>query len=334
MLQKERPLPGVKKRDKNILLAVIKEFISTRRPTGSKFLNIKYNLGVSPATIRNVFASFEKKGFLTHSFHCSGRIPTTKGLRFYVDSILERGEIMNGTKIDELEGFCEEAALLKGASRILSTYSDWIGIAFSLEKNPEIRDCDIKLLKENRILLFIITDQGKIYEGLIKLPEKISKKTFAFIRKVVRSAKGKNAEFLKEKFRKLYEENRRILSLIEEKTAVLQQEKISFHTSISPSVFEKKRNSAAELFSVIGNERSLISQISDSICEPEHTVEFYHEMLPDEFKGLAIVLSNFKIGGTQYVCCVLGPQFMNYMRVLPLVKGTSRVVKKRLTEVL
>jgi len=334
MLKEEEPLPEIKKRDKNILLAVIKEFISNRRPTGSKFLNVKYNLGVSPATIRNVFASFEKKGFLTHSFHCSGRLPTTKGLRFYVDSILDRGEIMDGTKIDEFEGFLEETTLLKRASHILSTYSDWIGIAGSLEKNPEIRDCDIKLISEDRILLFIITVQGKIYEGLIKLPEKISNSTFVFIRKIVRSAKGKNTFFLEEKFRKLYEENRKILSLIEEKTAVLRSAKVSFHTSISPSVFEKRITSTAKLFSIIENEQILISQISGSIRENEHDVEFYHEMLPEEFKGLAIVMSNFRIGGTQYVCCVLGPQFMNYMRVLPLVKGTSQVVQKRLTEVL
>ena len=334
MLQKERPSVGIRKRDKTILLAAIKEFINNSRPTGSKFLNIKYNLGVSPATIRNVFASFEKKGFLTHSFHCSGRIPTKKGLKFYVDSILERGEIMDGTKIDELEGFREETSLLKRASRILSTYSDWIGIAGSLEKNPEIRDCDIKLIAADKILLFIITAQGKIYEELIKLSEKMSKNTFIFIRKIVRNSKGKNTGFLKKNFRKLYEENRKILALIEEKIETLQQTKISFHTSISPYIFEKRVTSAAKLFSVIGNEQILISQISCSIRENEHAVEFCHEMLPEEFNGLAIVLSNFKIGGTQYVCCVLGPQFMNYMRVLPLVKGTSRVVQKRLMEVL
>lgn len=90
----------------------------------------------------------------------------------------------------------------------------------------------------------------------------------------------------------------------------------------------------AKLFAIISDEQLLISQIYDSIPENDYTIKFYHEMLPKEFNGLALVLSNFKIDNTQYVCCVLGPQFMNYMRILPLVKGTSQVVKKRLMEVL
>jgi len=334
MLKREKSSSGIRKRDNTILLAVIKEFLANRRPTGSKFLNTKYNLGVSPATIRNVFASFEKDGFLTHSFHCSGRIPTSKGLRFYVDSILSRGEIMNGAQVDEFEGFREETPLLKKASRILSTYSDWVGISGSLEENPEIQDCDIKLISPDKILLFIITAQGKIYEGLIKLPKKVSKSTFNSIRKLVKSGKGKKPCFLKEKFRKLYEENRKTMDLLEEKMQSLQCSKRSFHASINPSLFQEGMTSMAKMFAIISDEQILISQIYDDNPENDYTVKFCHEILPEEFNGMAIVFSNFKIDNTQYVCCVLGPQFMNYMRVLPLVKGTSRVVKKRLLEVL
>src|SRR5512132_4108615 len=69
------------------------DFIRTAEPVGSKALNERYALGVSPATIRNELAVLEQQGYLTHPHTSAGRVPTDRGYRFYVDSLSSVGRL-------------------------------------------------------------------------------------------------------------------------------------------------------------------------------------------------------------------------------------------------
>ena len=75
-------------RKQRILQAVIQDYISSAEPVGSRTLARKYDLGVSPATIRNEMADLEMLGYLEHIHTSSGRVPSSKGYRLYVDSLL------------------------------------------------------------------------------------------------------------------------------------------------------------------------------------------------------------------------------------------------------
>ena len=75
-------------RKQKILQAVIQNYISSAEPVGSRTLARKYDLGVSPATIRNEMADLEMLGYLEHIHTSSGRVPSAKGYRLYVDSLL------------------------------------------------------------------------------------------------------------------------------------------------------------------------------------------------------------------------------------------------------
>src|SRR4029077_10037384 len=76
-------------RKRKLLQAVIYQYIRTAKPVGSQVIVDKYNFGLSTATVRNLLSDLEKEGFLTHPHTSAGRIPTDKGYRFYVDSLLE-----------------------------------------------------------------------------------------------------------------------------------------------------------------------------------------------------------------------------------------------------
>lgn len=80
---------ALKNRSACILKALINEYIRTGEPVASEVLNSKYNIGVSPATIRNDFVILTEKGFLYKPYISSGRIPTDKGWRFFIESIFE-----------------------------------------------------------------------------------------------------------------------------------------------------------------------------------------------------------------------------------------------------
>ncbi|PIU18405.1 MAG: hypothetical protein COT16_02250 [Elusimicrobia bacterium CG08_land_8_20_14_0_20_44_26] len=322
-------------RNSKILFSAIKEFISSARPTGSKYLKAQYNLGVSPATIRNVLASYEKRGLLTHSFYCSGRIPTALGLNFYVNNILSRPEIMDGVKIAEFEDCADEFAILKAAARVLSLHSEWVGIAGSIDISSEEYEFEIKLISKKKVLLYIINPSGKIYEKLIILPDEVSRKSFDFIRRFLRENRSSSPGALKNKFRALYIENRKNIEKVLTGLAVLRtMQKITLQTSVNPDISKRKMETLTKIFSLLDDNGILISQIIENIPDEDCVVKFCLEKLPGEFNDLAVVMSNFKAGEERFVCCVLGQQYMNYMRVLPLVKGITMAAGKRLTEVI
>ena len=75
-------------RKRRILQAIVDDYVSTAEPVGSRTIARKYDLGVSPATIRNEMADLEVLGYLEQLHTSSGRIPSAKGYRFYVDALL------------------------------------------------------------------------------------------------------------------------------------------------------------------------------------------------------------------------------------------------------
>lgn len=88
----------MKEREKNLLNYIIKEHIRTAQPVGSDLLVEKYNLKMSPATIRGEMAELEKSGYLTHPYTSAGRIPTEKGYYFYLENNLKVNELSEKVK--------------------------------------------------------------------------------------------------------------------------------------------------------------------------------------------------------------------------------------------
>src|ERR1019366_1161662 len=80
--------PELTDRERQILEAVIRSYVETAEPAGSRTLPRRFGLGVSPATIRNTMSDLEEKGFLFHPHTSAGRIPTDKAYRVYVDELL------------------------------------------------------------------------------------------------------------------------------------------------------------------------------------------------------------------------------------------------------
>ncbi|HYC80037.1 MAG TPA: hypothetical protein VEC17_03345 [Candidatus Binatia bacterium] len=80
-------------RQQKILAAIVKEYSETAQPVGSQEIVEKYNLNVSPATIRNEMAVLEKQGFISQPHKSAGRVPTDKGYRFFVNELMQRFEL-------------------------------------------------------------------------------------------------------------------------------------------------------------------------------------------------------------------------------------------------
>ena len=169
----------LEKRQRQVLQAIIEEYINTAEPVSSGTIVENYNLGCSSATIRNDMAELEKLGYLEKPHTSSGRIPSAKGYRFYVDELLNDEKISLEeiqyikskleTKVNEIED------LTKIATDTLSEITHYTTVAIGPDANNNIIS-DVKFISlGNRILMAVVlTENGAIKETIIKYDEDIS----------------------------------------------------------------------------------------------------------------------------------------------------------------
>ncbi|GAA0181924.1 heat-inducible transcriptional repressor HrcA [Clostridium sediminicola] len=162
-----------------ILEAIIKDYITSGEPVGSRTLAKKYNLGISSATIRNEMSDLEELGYIEQLHTSSGRKPSDKGYRLYVDQMMQ---LQNLTAEEELkikaklldEAIYEVNKVLKGATLLLSELTKLTCVL----KTPSVRNSYIKAVKlvpidNHNILGIIVTENGMITNNMIRVDKKI-----------------------------------------------------------------------------------------------------------------------------------------------------------------
>lgn len=165
-------------RKKRILQAIVNEYIDTIEPVSSGSLIQKYNLDCSSATIRNDMAELEKIGYLEKTHTSSGRVPSNKGYRFYVDKLLNDKNLnINEIKyinsklqnrVDEME------ELTKIATNTISEITHYTTVAIEPNVNRQrIEEVKFVLLGNRMLMAVILTDTGTIKETIIKFEKDI-----------------------------------------------------------------------------------------------------------------------------------------------------------------
>ena len=154
-------------REKNILRFIIQQFILTANPVGSRNITKKYDIGFSPATVRNIMSDLEDSGFIDHPHTSAGRIPTDKGYRFYVDSLMDIQKLGNseiGLINKSLETNLKETDdLLKIASNLLSSITHQIAcVTYPKLESGIFEKIQIIQLTSLRILVVITIKSGLV----------------------------------------------------------------------------------------------------------------------------------------------------------------------------
>ncbi|MDR1194242.1 MAG: HrcA family transcriptional regulator, partial [Peptococcaceae bacterium] len=119
-------------RKKKVLEAIILDYIATAEPVGSRTISKKYDLGVSPATVRNEMADLEEMGLIEQPHTSAGRIPSQIGYRYYVDYLMEKetvtDEIKKYIRLNLLDQIRVKEDLMKNAVRLLSQISNYTAL--------------------------------------------------------------------------------------------------------------------------------------------------------------------------------------------------------------
>jgi heat-inducible transcriptional repressor len=347
--------PELTDRERQILEAVIRSYVETAEPAGSRNLSRRFHLGVSPATIRNTMSDLEEKGFLFHPHTSAGRIPTEKAYRVYVDELMRLRPLENVERFQLAQeisagGFAIES-ILRRAAQSLGVLTQELGIALGpqmeqalLEKLELVRLTSEKLilvlsLRGGAVRTIFIEVSGEIaddalLEVQVVLNERLAGLSLGEIRRSLGSrlrdaatgASGTNGStellniFLQEGdalFDMPAQDDAQAVVLGQ---ASLLADKPEFATGERMRRLIEMTETRAELATLLRS-RSSATGVSITIGS-EHG-----NSLPG---GLTVVTAEYHAGTLSGVIGVIGPTRMSYEKVIALVTHTSSLVTELL----
>jgi heat-inducible transcriptional repressor len=157
-------------RARHLLKTLVERYIADGQPVGSRALSRQSGLDLSPATIRNVMADLEELGLIASPHTSAGRIPTTRGYRFFVDSLLVI-KPLEAVEIHQLEGQLHPdhpQRLVSAAAHLLSDLTQFAGVvATARRKEAGFRHVEFLRLSDKRVLLIIVTSDGDVQNRVL-----------------------------------------------------------------------------------------------------------------------------------------------------------------------
>ena len=335
-------------RQRQILKAVIHDYITSGAPVGSRSIARRYLSDLSAATIRNVMADLEEVGYLSQPHTSAGRVPTDLGYRFYVDSLMRRPKL---SKVDESRiekgirprwGQAEE--LMQGTSRILSDLSRFAAVVLAPKLTQNTwRRIDFVHLNRERILVVLVADSGLVQQKVIVIDEVIEQTELDRISRYLSTLLGgvtlhqvrnRIVARMAEERDEFYQLMRRALEL-SNKTMEGDGGEVYIggagNIAHQPEFADVKK--MKEMFQAF-EEKSRLVKILDQFLAPGGVrVLIGGESEIRELRELSLIASPYKSGDHVLgVLGIVGPKRMAYERMVALVDFTARLMSKILTE--
>lgn len=157
-------------RAQTLLKALVERYIADGQPVGSRALSKISGLEVSPATIRNIMSNLEEMGFVASPHTSAGRVPTPKGYRVFVDTLLTVQTIDETAVESKLQPRLQHAPphkIISNAAQVLSSLSQFAGVVLTPKRESTFRQIEFLRLSEKRILLVIVAPNGEVQNRLL-----------------------------------------------------------------------------------------------------------------------------------------------------------------------
>ncbi|RFD27120.1 heat-inducible transcriptional repressor HrcA [Mycobacterium uberis] len=175
-----------------VLRAIVADFVATKEPIGSKTLVERHNLGVSSATIRNDMAVLEAEGYITQPHTSSGRVPTEKGYREFVDR-LEYVKPLSAAERQAIQSFLESGVdlddVLRRAVRLLAQLTRQVAVVqYPTLLTSTVRHLEVIALNPARLLMVVITESGRVDQRIVELGDVIDDHQLSQLREMLGQA--------------------------------------------------------------------------------------------------------------------------------------------------
>lgn len=166
-------------RKQKVLLAIIQDYIATAEPVGSRTISRKYDLGVSPATIRNEMSDLEEQGYIEQPHTSAGRVPSQLGYRYYVDCLMKKKRLTRDEEKIIVSGYRKKsgeiAQVLRQTNNILSSMTNCASVITGPQFGKStFKHIQLVHLDTGRALVVVVLDNGIVQNKLIEIPDGIT----------------------------------------------------------------------------------------------------------------------------------------------------------------
>jgi len=338
----------LKDREKAILRFVIHQFILTASPVGSRNISKKYDIGLSPASIRNIMADLEELGFLNHPHTSAGRVPTDKGYRVYVDSLMDPPmlDIKSKQIINEnlSQSSSETEELLKITTSILSDLTNQLAMAtYPKFEQAILEKIQIVKLSSTRILVVVTVKTGLIKTITLEIDSEVKEEQILFVQ-----------QFLNERLSGLkFSEIRDTL-----KDRVKDYDSDSLRPIVRVFI-----DSVDKIFTDSGSDRALIAGAKNIIKQPEFedaeqfqsiielienkdvvihildnksrtgddlNITIGKELSDDKYSDYSMITKEYKIGDLHGTLGIMGPKRMDYSKIIAAIVYIAEQLSQQL----
>jgi heat-inducible transcriptional repressor len=337
-------------RTQNILIAVVRNFIQTADPVGSRTISKRFDFGLSPATIRNVMADLEELGFLEQPHTSAGRIPTDKAYRRYVDHI-RTVELPSPEDVEIIARWYTPLAgdndeMMLATSRLLSEVSNYAGVVLSTFSKSIFKRIEFVKVRDRHVLAIFVMDTANVHNKLITLEEELTQDELHKISNYL------NHEFSGRPLRQIRQQ---VLERMNEEKAQYD-ELVQQAMNIGAKTFDETSESKGdiylggtvnimdqpefntnvsrmkELFKAFEEKSRLIRILDCCLDESGINVVIGTETPFQDIQDCSFVTRTYTYDDrTVGVLGVVGPKRMVYPRIMALVDYTANILSQKLT---
>ncbi len=339
------------KRDQQVLEAVVSDYIQSGEPVGSRTISKRYGLKVSSATIRNVMADLEELGLLQQPHTSAGRIPTEKGLRFYLDALMTFKALEKQERVLIRESFKDSRKdirdLLHRTSQVLSRFCRQAGVVLRPKLELSLfKRIEFIRLRPHQVMVLLVSKSGLIHHRLVDWEEDIRQDEL-----------DKYGRYLNELLEDvpLGEVKQRVLQEMQNEK-VLFDELFSRALKMTNHVFQSSLGESEVYIEGRSNllnnpefadvermrrlfeafeDKSRIIKLLDMTLNKSAGVRIVlgSENELHDLKEISLISSPYRRGDTQLgVLGVIGPLRMDYSKIIPAVDFIAKLLSQLLEE--
>ena len=315
-----------------ILQSIVENFITTNQPVGSK--QIAQNIDFSSATIRNDMSKLEKEGLIKKTHISSGRVPSEKGYRYYVDYIKKDYELSNSEneKLKQLSGgdIVSENNYLEKNAIVLSDLTDCTAVILAPTKTDRrINKIEVILLSSRSILVILVTNIGEVFQQIYILDADFTAEDIAEINKLLQSyfydvdmatahvmIHGELEKYLKNKvnnYDMIVVALNRLLQNKIKKTIALGGK---YNLLKQPDIDNVEK--LKEVVSLLEDDK-IVELLDNNEVTDKPSIKIGTELKLGNIDDLSLVSSSYNTSKGQGVLAVFGPKRMDYSNIMTLI---------------
>lgn len=325
-------------RKTKILQAVIRNYLETGEPVGSRTISKYTDLNLSSATIRNEMADLEELGYIIQPHTSAGRIPTDKGYRFYVDQLMEE-KVREVEEIKEvlLEKEDKMDAMLKQVAKVLATNTNYATmISAPMVSGNKIKFIQLSRVDDNQLLAVIVIEGNLIRNNIIPVKEALDDETMLKLNMLLntnlcgmaveqinlsliarlKQQAGIHSDIVSE-----------VLDAVAESIKV--EDDLEIYTSGTNNIFKypelADQKKASELITTFEEKKQLSELVQETLTGVENTgIQIYigDESPVQSMKDCSVVTATYELGeGMKGTIGIIGPKRMDYDKVVSTLKN-------------